>query len=92
MASLKMFGHVWACLDCCFKGKCWYILKVISFIYIHVILTYLVKVNVGGMQFIYICSSYRTVFHCFLIRKKIFFIYFFYAFLSRDDDNPRRVN
>ena len=63
MASLK---DVWACLDCCFKGKCWYILKVISFIYIHVILTYLLKVNVGGMEFIYISSI-----SLFLIRKKI---------------------
>ena len=31
------------------------------YIYIHVILTYLVKVNVGGMEFICI-SSYRGVF------------------------------
>ena len=55
------------CLDCCFKGKCWCILKVISFIYIyiHVILTYLVKVNVGGMKFIYISSPYRAVFIVF---------------------------
>ena len=31
---------IWACLDGCFKGKCWYILEVISFLYIHVILTF----------------------------------------------------
>ena len=28
------------CLDYCFKGKCWYNLKVISFLYIPVILTF----------------------------------------------------
>ena len=34
---MVLLKDVWACLDCCFKGKCWYILKVISFIYIYII-------------------------------------------------------
>ena len=62
---------VWACLDCCFKDKWWYILKVIVFLYVHMILTFdLIEVNVGGMEFIYI-SSYRAFLPLFLIWKKI---------------------
>ena len=61
MASLK---DVWACLGGCFKGKCCYILKVISFIYIHAILTYLVKVNVGGGNLITLALT-EQFFHCF---------------------------
>ena len=48
-----------------YRGKLW-----LPWLLIHVILTYLVKVNVGGMEFIYI-SSYRAVFSLFLIRKTI---------------------